>query len=107
MNGLQLFAQVVLTLILFDLIAHAIFDPAFQGRDFDLGGEVNGDMFQTTQWVRDLEERLSTRDVGQQWCREQIGEMTGVRRSMHHILDFDGSAPRASANRLARFCTWQ
>ena len=32
--------------------------------------------------------------------------MAGIRCAVHHVLDFDRQAPRASAKRCARFWTW-
>ncbi len=89
MDRLELFAKVVLTLIAVDLITHAVLDAPLERGDIDLRGEMNGDVLQTAQWIRDLEQRLAARNIGQELGRQEIGQVAGIRCAVHHVLDFD------------------
>ena len=89
MDRLELFAEVVLALVAVDLVAHAVLDAPLERGDLDLRGEVDGDVLQTAQWIRDLEQRLAARNISQELGRQEIGQMAGIRSAVHHVLDFD------------------
>ena len=46
-------------------------------------------MLQTAQRIRDLEQCLPARHIGQELGGKEIGQVAGIRRAMHHVLDFD------------------
>ena len=89
MDRLELFAKVVLALVAVDLVAHAVLDAPLERGDVDLRGEMNGDVLQTAQGIRDLEQRLAARNIGQELGCQEIRQVAGIRCAMHHVLDFD------------------
>ena len=88
-DRLELLAQVVLALITVDLVAHAVLDAPLERGDLDLRGEVDCDVLEPAQRIRDLEQRLAARNIGQELGGQEIGEMTGIGSAVHHVLNFD------------------
>ena len=84
-DRLQLLAQVILALVLVDLLSHPILDPALDRRRLDFGGEVEHHLLEPPHRINDLQQLLSTAHVLDQLRRQQVGEMPGIRRLLHHL----------------------
>ena len=88
MDGLELFAQVVLALILLDLIADAVLDALLERGNVEITLDKSGHADQPFMWVDLFEQILALDRVRKELGREKVGEMAGIAGALDHVQYF-------------------
>jgi hypothetical protein len=89
-DRLELFAQVVLALVLFDLVADAVLDALFERGNIEVALDETGNADEALVGLDLFEELLALGGVREKLGREQIGEMPGIARALDHVQHFVG-----------------